>query len=50
MTADQVRWKINALTKKYKRCINTGQSIKFKYFKEMDDIMPSIMWIVIYLF
>ncbi|XP_045785104.1 uncharacterized protein LOC123880816 isoform X2 [Maniola jurtina] len=38
MTADQVRWKINALTKKYKRCINTGQSIKFKYFKEMDDI------------
>ncbi|KAJ0180378.1 hypothetical protein K1T71_003782 [Dendrolimus kikuchii] len=38
MTPDQVRWKINALTKKYKQCINSGQHEKFKYFKEMDNI------------
>ncbi|XP_052737689.1 uncharacterized protein LOC112055337 isoform X2 [Bicyclus anynana] len=38
MTADQVRWKINALTKKYKQCLDTGQHRKFKYFKEMEDI------------
>ncbi|CAH2086688.1 unnamed protein product [Euphydryas editha] len=38
MTSDQVRWKINALTKKYKQCLDTGQHMKFKYFKEMDNI------------
>lgn len=40
MTADQVRWKINALTKKYKQCIDSEcrQYEKFKYFKEMDSI------------
>lgn len=38
MTPDQVRWKINALTKKYKQCINSGQYERFKYFKEMDNI------------
>ncbi|XP_068629532.1 reticulocyte-binding protein homolog 2a-like [Battus philenor] len=38
MTSDQVRWKINALTKKYKQCIDSGQHEKFKYFKEMDSI------------
>ncbi|XP_046964811.1 uncharacterized protein LOC124533514 isoform X2 [Vanessa cardui] len=38
MTSDQVRWKINALTKKYKQCVDTGHHMKFKYFKEMDSI------------
>ncbi|KAG6459504.1 uncharacterized protein LOC115449498 [Manduca sexta] len=38
MTPDQIRWKINALTKKYKQCIDNGQHEKFRYFKEMDDI------------
>lgn len=38
MTPDQVRWKINALTKKYKKCIDNECHEKFKYFKEMDDI------------
>ncbi|XP_050345170.1 uncharacterized protein LOC126770065 isoform X2 [Nymphalis io] len=38
MTPDQVRWKINALTKKYKQCVDTGHCMKFKYFKEMDNI------------
>ncbi|XP_026494930.2 uncharacterized protein LOC113399880 isoform X1 [Vanessa tameamea] len=38
MTSDQVRWKINALTKKYKQCVDTGHHMKFKYFKEMDNI------------
>ncbi|CAH2074390.1 unnamed protein product, partial [Iphiclides podalirius] len=38
MTPDQIRWKVNALTKKYKQCIDGGQHEKFKYFKEMDKI------------
>lgn len=38
MSPDQVRWKINALTRKYKRCIDIGGQDKFKYFKEMDHI------------
>lgn len=38
VTGDQVRWKINALTKKYKRCIENGSSNKFKYFQVMDQI------------
>ncbi|KAM3963415.1 LOW QUALITY PROTEIN: uncharacterized protein ACR2FA_002351 [Aphomia sociella] len=38
MTPDQVRWKINALAKKYKQCIDSGQHKKFRYFKEMDSI------------
>lgn len=38
MTPDQVRWKINALTKKYKQCIDNGNHEKFKYFKEMDKV------------
>ncbi|XP_047021149.1 uncharacterized protein LOC124631062 [Helicoverpa zea] len=38
MTPDQVRWKINALTKKYKQCVDSGQHDKFKYFKIMNDI------------
>lgn len=40
MTPDQVRWKINALTKKYKDCIDNGQgAIAFKYFNEMHQIL-----------
>lgn len=38
MTPDQVRWKINALTKKYKQCVDNGHHDKFKYFKIMNDI------------
>lgn len=38
MTPDQIRWKINALTKKYKQCLDTGQHERFKYFKAMDNI------------
>lgn len=38
MSPDQVRWKINALAKKYKQCVDSGQHEKFKYFKEMDNI------------
>ena len=38
MSPDQVRWKINALTKKYKQCVDSGQHDKFKYFKIMNDI------------
>ncbi|XP_047528174.1 uncharacterized protein LOC125064909 [Vanessa atalanta] len=40
VTPDQVRWKINALTKKYKDCIDNGQgSMAFKYFNEMHQIL-----------
>lgn len=40
VTPDQVRWKINALTKKYKDCIDNGQgSTTFKYFNEMHQIL-----------
>lgn len=40
VTPDQVRWKINALTKKYKDCIDNGQgSVAFKYFNEMHQIL-----------
>ncbi|XP_063821565.1 uncharacterized protein LOC135071713 [Ostrinia nubilalis] len=40
VTPDQVRWKINALTKKYKDCIDNGQgSSAFKYFNEMNQIL-----------
>lgn len=40
VTADQVRWKINALTKKYKDCIDNGQgAVSFKYFNEMHQIL-----------
>ncbi|CAH2264556.1 uncharacterized protein LOC120624641 [Pararge aegeria] len=40
VTPDQVRWKINALTKKYKDCIDNGQgSVVFKYFNEMHQIL-----------
>ncbi|XP_045445982.1 uncharacterized protein LOC123654065 isoform X2 [Melitaea cinxia] len=38
MSSDQVRWKIYALTKRYKQCLDTGLHMKFKYFKEMDNI------------
>lgn len=38
MSPDQVRWKINALTRKYKRCVDSGVYDKFKYFKVMDNI------------
>lgn len=38
MTPDQVRWKINALAKKYKQCLDTGQHNKFKFFGIMDNI------------
>lgn len=35
-----MRWKINALTKKYKDCIDNGQgSVAFKYFNEMHQIL-----------
>lgn len=40
VTPDQVRWKINALTKKYKDCIENGQGqMSFKYFNEMHQIL-----------
>ncbi|XP_068629533.1 reticulocyte-binding protein homolog 2a-like [Battus philenor] len=40
VTPDQVRWKINALTKKYKDCIESGQgNMAFKYFNEMHQIL-----------
>ncbi|KAG6459506.1 uncharacterized protein LOC115449499 isoform X2 [Manduca sexta] len=40
VTPDQVRWKINALTKKYKDCIDNGQgAMSFKYFNEMHQIL-----------
>lgn len=38
MSPDQVRWKINALAKKYKQCVDNGKHEKFRYFKEMDNI------------
>lgn len=38
VTPDQVRWKINALAKKYKQCLDNGQHNKFKYFSTMDNI------------
>lgn len=43
MTADQTRWKINALSKKYKECIDnnskSGRSpMTFTYFNEMQDM------------
>lgn len=38
MTPDQIRWKINALTKKYKQCLDSGQHDKFRYFKAMENI------------
>lgn len=35
-----MRWKINALTKKYKDCIENGQgNLAFKYFNEMHQIL-----------
>ncbi|CAB3251808.1 unnamed protein product [Arctia plantaginis] len=40
VTPDQVRWKINALTKKYKDCIDSGQgAMAFKFFNEMHQIL-----------
>lgn len=40
VTSDQVRWKINALTKRYKDCVDNGQkSSDFKYFNEMHQIL-----------
>lgn len=38
MTPDQVRWKINALAKKYKQCLDNGHHNKFKFFCVMDNI------------
>lgn len=38
MSPNQVRWKINALTKKYKQCLDSGHDEKFRYFHEMDNI------------
>ncbi|XP_045491595.1 uncharacterized protein LOC123691310 [Colias croceus] len=39
VTPDQVRWKINALTKKYKDCLDNGQVAGFKYYNEMHQIL-----------
>lgn len=40
VTSDQVRWKINALTKRYKDCVDNGlNSSDFKYFNEMHQIL-----------
>ncbi|KAJ0180376.1 hypothetical protein K1T71_003780 [Dendrolimus kikuchii] len=40
VTTDQVRWKINALTKKYKDCRDTGQgAMAFKFYNEMHQIL-----------
>jgi len=41
MSIDQVRWKINALTKKYKECVdNNSKSGRnpFEWFDQMDEI------------
>lgn len=43
MSTDQVRWKINALIKKYKECVDnnskSGRSfMTFKWFDQMDEI------------
>jgi len=43
MSGDQVRWKINALLKKYKEVVDnfskSGRgNIEFEYFELMDDI------------
>ena len=43
MTADQTRWKFNALLKKYKECVDnnskSGRSpMTFAYFDEMQDM------------
>lgn len=43
MSMNQVRWKMNSLTKKYKECIDnnskSGRSLMtFQWFNEMDDI------------
>lgn len=38
MSPDQVRWKINALTKRYKQCLDSGQHNKFKYFTQLNKI------------
>lgn len=43
MSMDQVRWKINALIKKYKECVDnnskSGRSLMtFKCFTQMDEI------------
>ncbi|XP_067206836.1 uncharacterized protein [Linepithema humile] len=44
MSTDQIRWKINALTKKYKECIDnnrkSGRSpMSFEYFDQMQEIL-----------
>ncbi|XP_039308502.1 uncharacterized protein LOC105203519 isoform X2 [Solenopsis invicta] len=44
MSTDQIRWKINALTKKYKECIGnnrkSGRSpMSFEYFDQMQEIL-----------
>lgn len=44
MTSDQVRWKINALLKKYKEVVDnyskSGRgNIEFDWFQQMDDIL-----------
>ncbi|XP_071642136.1 uncharacterized protein [Temnothorax longispinosus] len=43
MSADQVRWKINALIKRYKQCVDnnskSGRSLMtFEWFDQMDEI------------
>lgn len=43
MTSDQVRWKMNALLKKYKEVVDnyskSGRgNIEFEWFQQMDDI------------
>ncbi|KYQ47198.1 hypothetical protein ALC60_13788 [Trachymyrmex zeteki] len=44
MSVDQVRWKINALTKKYKECIDNNRKLgrsltTFEWFNELDEIL-----------
>lgn len=44
MSTDLIRWKINALTKKYKECIDnnrkSGRSpMSFEYFDQMQEIL-----------
>lgn len=43
MSVDQVRWKINALTKKYKECVDNNSKsgrnpMTFEWFDQMDEI------------
>lgn len=46
MTNDQIRWKINALVKKYKEVVDSNSSsgrarMDFEWYEQMDEILGS---------